>query len=373
MASIAYLTLNSVQTGVGASQVWEYVRRLPDYGHQVNLTSFEQQDEQPLRIPDGVSWRSTSFGTPGAAGGLARLGKLVSTAARSRNRILHARSDLPAVAALMVRHPVWVWDMRSFWREQRIVLGTMSSGGVADKGLQQLERLATQESSAIICLAEAAKETLRQRYGDGVAGKTTVIPTAVDTDRFLPEDGFRKRPRVLISGSYNGFYDGALTIRFLDELAARRPISTAWVGASPSSPWFGELKFRVDEAVQSVPFTEMPQVVSTSDAGLALCRLDAGVSLTGAMPTKVAEFLSAGVPVVVTRGTGDLEDLVDRYRCGAVVRGNNGNAVAAAADELVQIWSEPDTKERCRACALEIFNIDRAVEKLSVMYEGLAQ
>jgi len=353
--------------------VWEYVRRLPQHGDQVELLTFEFCRTPDLVVPRGVSWQSADFGRLGAAGAARRFGRLVAKASRSRQRILHARADLPAMAALAARHPSWVWDMRSFWREQRIALGAMSQGGALDKAFQQVERLSAHQASAIICLANEAREVLRKRYGDEVAQKVRVIPTAVDTSRFVPDTALRKTPRVLISGSFNGFYDGSLTVRFLEKLAERTAISTAWIGATSRSPWFFALKEHVDDLIPPVPFLEMPQIVGACDVGLVLCRLDAGNSLAGAMPTKAAEFLSAGVPIVVTRGTGDLEDLVTRYQCGVVVREDSDSAIATAADELLSLWSQPETKERARVCALEIFDLDRAVEKLSAIYADLAE
>ena len=54
----------------------------------------------------------------------------------------------------------------------------------------------------------------------------------------------------------------------------------------------------------------MRNEIAQSSFGLALCKTNIGDSLKGVMPTKIAEFLSVGRPVVVSEGIGDLEDNV---------------------------------------------------------------
>ena len=186
MADVSYITRNSVTSGVGRSQVWEYVSGLASLGHNMYLHSFEA--DAALVVPPAPArfrWFPHSesaayFGSPPI--------RLLRESAASKELLLHARGMLPAAAAVVTRHPNWIWDMRAFWREQRITLGALQPGSATERFLRWAENEAVKRSSGIISLTEAAIDELVERYGPFVRDKTIVVPTAVDTDLFTDSD-----------------------------------------------------------------------------------------------------------------------------------------------------------------------------------------
>lgn len=372
MVGVTYLTMDSVTEGVGASQVWPYVSRLAHRGQPVRLVSFEKIPRDLAEIPALVDWAPRHF-RRGRMAPFRRIAAAALEARSSRSRVLHARSDLPAMAAMLARHPCWVWDVRAFWREQRIELGGIHAGSPTDWILQRVEATAAQRSAAIICLSAAAKETLRARFGEAIADKITVIPTAVDTQVFRP--GHRRSGaeiRVLLSGSYNSFYDGSLMARLLGALRDRTPVHAEWIGADRRSPLWDALRPVLDAVRGAVPFDEVPVHVLRSDVGLAVCRADAGPALRAAMPTKIAEFLATGRPVVVNRGLGDMDAILSKYRCGIAVSDRTHRAIEAAADELLDLLADGALSERARACALDVFDLGTNVARLHEVYRRVA-
>lgn len=368
-ARISYLTMNSILDGVGASQVLPYLKLVSEDGYRVRLMSFESgTPARPQGIARAVDWHPASSSAPA----IQRLRASHQFARQSRSTVLHARSDLPALSAIAARHPRWIWDMRALWRDQRMVLGSLRRGSVAERSMRTVEHQASARASAIVVLADAVIPVLRARHGPQAAKKAVVIPTAVDTERFVPSPTTSGGAiDVLLSGSLNGFYDGEVMVRFLHALKGLRPVKSRWVGASEHSPWYGVLVRELDSVRGSAPFEKMPSIVATSDLGLIVCRDDAGPALTAAMPTKVAEFLSCGRPIVVSKGLGDLDDLIDRYRCGVVIEGRSDAAMHAATNELVDLLSDRDLSARCRACAMEHFDLRSNVRRLEGVYRGL--
>lgn len=368
MTAVTYLTMDSVTEGVGASQVWPYVSRLAERGQSIRVVSFEKGGQGPAEVPGAVDWAPRPFGR-GRWAAFRRIGLASLEARSSRSRVVHARSDLPALAAMLAGHPRWIWDVRSFWREQRIQLGGIDPGSPTDRVLQRIEGAAAHRSAAIICLATAAKETLVERFGEGVADKTVIIPTAVDTEVFRPGPGpSGTRIRVLFSGSFNSFYDGPAMARLIESLRARTAVHALWVGGDEHSPWWGVLRPALDEVRGPVPFGEIPAYVRRSDVGIAVCRADAGPALRAAMPTKIAEFLASGRPVVVNRGLGDMDAIIAEYRCGVTMADSTPQAADVAAEELLELLRDDELPSRTRACALELFSLERAVEKLGEVY-----
>lgn len=371
---LTYITMDSVLEGVGASQVLPYVQQLPGRGHEIDLISFERLSVSSDEISDqpGLSWSPARFGA-GSIALFRRIGIAAHAARSARGQIVHARSDLPALSVMLSGHDRWIWDMRAFWREQRIYLGSLREGSVVERLMRQVEKEAAKRSSAIICLAKAAVPIMAERFGRHITDKVTVIPTAVDTATFIPiARDAHPELRILLSGSYNKLYDGEMMARFIEALRARTRVQARWLGANPNSPWWHTLRPHLHDVVPPVPFAEVPEYVATSDVGLVVCQSDSGPVLRAAMPTKIAELLACGRAIVVNRGLGDMDDIINKYQCGVILQDESSDAIDNAADRLLDLITDPEFVERARACAEEVFDLADAVTTLCGLYDRLA-
>lgn len=339
----------------------------------MDLHSFEKQaPAQDLRRAleaAGVRWRAHPFGRPGPLGGLWRV--IRGAIAIRKASLVHARSELAAASALLARPTAWLWDMRSFWREQRIALGTLRENSVEARILATIERRAAAKSSAVVVLASAAIPVLQARFGERVASKTTVVSTCVDLVRFpsVPPTS-SPRLRLLLAGTLNSFYDVPAMLRFVKDLGSRK--ETELTVATPgATPWEAELSDAGERVV--VAPEEMPALVAAHDAGLSVCRFDAGVSLRGAMPTKIAEFLASGRPIVVSRGLGDADTIAEEHRVGVVLESGSEAHIATAATALERLLGDPELANRCRKVAEDHFSLDSAVARLIDLYRVISR
>jgi glycosyltransferase involved in cell wall biosynthesis len=372
MTRVTYLTFDSLAEGIGASQVTAYAERLPRHGIEVELITFEKRAAEPSTYDRlrraGVVWRPQPFGPRGSLGGASRV--VHGAWLLRRSRVVHARSDLAAASALLARSQRWVWDVRSFWADQRVALGTLAPGSAEERALRLIERGAARRSGAIVTLTHAAVPTLVERHGPGVAAKATVISTCADLDRFratpLPRG---TTVRLLLSGTLNAYYDVPAMIAFAAVLAGRRPAVLRVL--APGTHQWEDLLVAARAEVGAVAPQDMPEHIALHHAGMAVCRLDAGVSLRAAAPTKVGEFLASGRPVVVNAGLGDIPDLVAAWDCGVVIAATDPASLTAAADELLRLLDDPATPQRCRSLAEHHFDLDRAVLELAEIYRRL--
>src|ERR1700722_13930362 len=113
---LTYLTMDSVAEGIGASQVGAYVERLARTGLSVALHSFEKvlptSSSLSRNLADaGVRWYPHRFGAHGTSGGIGRV--LRGAQALDLTGVVHARSDMSALSAMLRRCPHWIWDVRS--------------------------------------------------------------------------------------------------------------------------------------------------------------------------------------------------------------------------------------------------------------------
>lgn len=338
----------------------------------MTVLSFEDEPQLGSENPFEFRWKSREFQRHPLAPYLRIL-----TAERFLRRdpveLVHARSDLPGLAALLGRHLPFVWDMRSFWREQRIELGTIRAGSATDRVLQRLESRLAEKAAGIICLSESARRVLEARYGDEVSSKCLIVPTTVDTDRFKPSPPSRiDHKYILLSGTYNGFYDSEAIVLFIEKFRSRLYHPIRWTGATDTSPLWNHVSNLPDVYFERVPFDAMPEIVGGAIFGLSVCHSHNMAPLAAAVPTKIAEFLSSGRPVVVNAGLGDMNEILEKYRCGVVLEGRDEAAIERGVTEMIELLEDPELSRRARDCALAEFDLDQGVAKISQLYESIA-
>lgn len=367
--ALTYLTMDSVAGGVGASQVLPYVRQLASAGLEVELHSFEPALAQPLPVVGpGIDWRPHRFGPPGQVAGLARIA--VGAAAVRGRDMVHARSDLAAASALLGRPRAWLWDVRSFWVDQRIALGMVRPGSGVEQALRSIERRAAVRSSAITVLTRAAIGELARRHGTHVAAKASVVTTCVDLDRFALAPLPDRSLSLLLSGSYNGLYDLPTMLRLV--AALRRLVSCDLTLIRPvATPWDEDV-LAAGGHIMSSTFADMPGHVAAHHAGLSVCRSAERQALVAAMPTKIGELLASGRPVVVSAGLGDCDDLLPGAGAGVVLQGTDAASVDRAAVQLMELLADPEMPQRCRRLAELHFNLATATSTLQAIYHRIA-
>ena len=137
--AITYLSVDSLSGGVGASQVLPYIERLARRGASVTLHSFENGAPSPEALvrlrAAGVDWHTHRFGRDGHVGGLGRM--LRGAWFVRRAPLVHGRGDLPALAASLRRSRPFVWDMRGFWVDERIMVGSVRRGSLVERAASE--------------------------------------------------------------------------------------------------------------------------------------------------------------------------------------------------------------------------------------------
>jgi len=360
--------------GVGRSQVLPYVERLAQRGVAVTVHTFEKGPSDPtiarrLSVA-GVDWRPHRFGGAGALPGLGRIaGGALSI---RRAELVHARSDSAAASALVTRRPAWVWDMRGFWREERMAIGLMRAGSPEERVMRSVESGSARSSTGIVALSQVALDVLSRRFGATIAAKSRVITTCVDLERFSTAPMPAADPlRFLLVGTLNRLYDVPGMVRLVEAVTGRRPASLAVLTPDPG-PW----RALFVEAGATVGFAEaaaMPDRMLAHHVGLSLRRTDVPVTSIAATPTKLAEFLACGRPVVVSAGLGDMDGLLARHDCGVVMQDTSGAEIERAMGEIDRLVDDEGTPARCRGLAEAHFDLEKGVDRLIDLYRSAAR
>lgn len=347
------------------SQIIPVVIGLAKSGWNVGIISCEKT-QPPPEIQEqfesvGVKWTPLKFGRTGAVGGV---GRLIRIAIRlPRARAYQCRGDLAAVAVHLSSRSPFLWDVRGLWIDQKIVIGSINTNPIIIWLAKRLERIAAREAAAVSTLTEAVYPVLMKR-NPFLTQSHSVIATCTDLEKFCFSKKLPATKKLLLSGVFNDYYDIPATRAFISSFREMETLKVTWCHGKEALK--SELNVGEDE-IKMMKQSDMQSEIASSSFGLAICKQDIGDSLSGVMPTKVAEFLAVGRPVIVSKGVGDLEQLLLSTRTGVVI----GSNIDLAVTELLDLLHDDETPMRCRALAEQHFSMVNAVEKYNLIFKKL--
>ncbi|MFU8831783.1 MAG: hypothetical protein ACNA7J_06455, partial [Wenzhouxiangella sp.] len=113
--------------------------------------------------------------------------------------------------------------------------------------------------------------------------------------------------------------------------------------------------------------SEMPNYLSQMDLGVMFYAPDIGRA-----PTRLAECLATGVPVVGNIGAGDFGQLIGRYSVGVVIDDvHDEKSLAESAQHLLAIYDDIVDSQRCRKAAEDYFSADKGAERYRAIYKEM--
>jgi PEP-CTERM/exosortase A-associated glycosyltransferase len=209
---------------------------------------------QPEELVDGLHFhRTPPVNAAGGVPGFSQVAlmrqlerRLLEVARRLRPQILHAHSPvLNAIPALRVGRrlgiPV-VYEVRAFWEDAAVDHGSTTEGSLRYRLSQRLETRALRSADHVFTICEGLRRDIVARGID--AAKVTVIPNAVDIERFepggMPDEALKSRlglagaTVVGFIGSFYAYEGLDLLLSALPDLLRRRPeVRVLLVGGGP--------------------------------------------------------------------------------------------------------------------------------------------
>lgn len=364
------------------TQVLPYLRELAAAGVEVYLLTFEPQmqrewdpktrnEEEGRLAAQGIKWSTLAYHKrPTVPATLYDIGAgalaAVRLVRRHRIDVLHARAHIPMAMALIAARLTGcrlVFDIRGLMAEEYADAGVWGEKSIKFRAIKMLERAGIGRANQLVVLTHSMRNWLRESRS--ISGeKIEVIPCCVDFARYEQlENETNPAPgnfEVIYAGSVTGLY-------LLEEMAAfficlRRHEPRAFLRILTMSP-LQETTERLRRAglapenfwVGGVNAREVPRYLWRARLGLSFRK--STFSQLAASPTKIAEYLAAGLPVVSNAGIGDVDDLLESEGVGVVVRDFTAKEFERTVERALQLAADSQMRTRYIEVARRHFDI----------------
>ncbi|MDF1637579.1 glycosyltransferase [Alcanivorax jadensis] len=390
---ILYITRNGLLEPLGQSQVFSYLKGLSQK-YAVSLITFEkpedtadvvtfQRVEGECRDHD-IRWMPQRFHyrpkiIAPAWSMIVFLFLCLREVKQGKVSIIHARSYIPAAVALVVYKLTgtpFIFDMRALWPEELITAGRLKRGGMIHRILVRIERACLMHAAAVVSLTDAAVAYLKKTYPEELQSqRIAVIPTCADLDRFVPADQDSDEKVFSCVGTVlSGWFLIDWLAAFFHVVASTDPdarfeIITRDDPDVVRQKLSGDSVFQARLKVYGLPSDQVHAAVQQHYASTMF--FTPGVSKLGSSPTRMAEILGCGLPVVANDGVGDVAAIVQRYQVGVVIEGNSQADMEKAYFSLMELIKDPELPLRCRKAAEEFFSLESGTRAYDQLYQDI--
>lgn len=294
--------------------------------------------------------------------------------------MLHCRIHVPALMAALARKfcrkkPKLLFDIRGFFPEEYTDAEVWPENGWLYRTTKWVERWLLKQSDGFVVLTEKARNILFPESKEGGYDKfgrpVEVIPCCVDLHRFKAADeisrdevrreiGAENRFVIVYIGSFGGWYLTPEMIDFLSAAQARNENAFALIVTQRDAEKAKNLLLTAglsenDFSVQSVAPFEIPRFLKAADVAVSFIKKC--YSKQAASPTKIAEYLAAGLPIISNEGVGDLNELIEGEKVGVILRGFAEQEYHAALAEIELMLQNNGCAVHCRDVAHKYFDL----------------
>lgn len=405
MTSILYLSIDGLTDPLGQAQVIPYLAGLAAKGHSITILSCEKKENFSKNHAGvaaslsraNIRWVHTPYRKSipllSQRGNLYRLKKMAVAEAKKQpvGLIVHCRSYLPALIGLHLQKKFkakFIFDMRGFWADERIEGKTWKLSNPLHKRayryFKKKELEFINNANHIVTLTRDAADIINIMQHPG-KNNYTVIPCCADLEHFkisTPTQAIQARQQLGISpNSFVLGYLGSLGTWYmlpemLDQfkvLLTKLPHSLFFfvTGDDPSLIQTAAKQKNIPAKnilVKSASRKQVPEFISTFNAGIYFIRPT--FSKRGSSPTKMAELLACGKPIITNIGIGDSDELITQEKCGLLLPAFSNKEYLQLAEKLDRLHNL--NGQDLRRSAETNFSLTEGVNRYDRIYRALS-
>ena len=299
-------------------------------------TAEERKAVKEQLAAEGIEWHATGYhkwpSVPATFFDILNGTRIVwNLMRRQKYDVLHGRVHIPTLMGAVARKfsrqkPKLLFDIRGFFPEEYTDAGRWPEGGWLYRAAKRVERWLLKESDGFVVLTEKARDILfpesKETGFDRLGRPVEVIPCCVDLERFrggVSREEARSRlgveDKFVIAyiGSFGGWYMTDEMMDFFETAREFRPDTFVLILTQREKEKVANLLRQrgfedKDFLVTSVKPDEIADHLAAGDVALSFIK--ACYSKQSSSPTKIAEYLACGLPVIANPGVGDLDTLI---------------------------------------------------------------
>lgn len=407
MQHILFISYDGMTDPLGQSQVIPYLQGLTKYGYRFSIVSCDKPDKyashksQVENLLSGypINWISIPYHkSPPVLSSLYDFWQIKKAIRRLQQKdpvdMVHTRPGLPALAGIWMKKKYgtrFMNDIRGFWADERVDGGMWNLSNPLFKLIynffKKQEDLAIRVADYNSCLTKNAEKEIRSWDRVPQPVRLSVIPCSVDMNFFNPanysdeqKSALRKSIGVsdsslLVSylGSIGGWYLTREMMQCCRYIADQRPDARFLF---ISNNRHEDIKKEADAAgisadrliIRQAQHREVPMWLSLSDYSIFFIK--PCYSKISSSPTKQAEIMAMGIPIISNSGVGDVKDIIHKHQAGLVTDSLDEPALRKIANEALSMAGQFN-KAQIRNGAISVFDLKQAVEAYAHIYDAV--
>lgn len=404
---ILYVSYDGMTDPLGQSQVIPYLSGLSQLGYTISIISCEKKerfekhgnDIRQLLAANRIAWHPVPYSSlPSVLSrqlNLSRIHKKALQLCRQQKPdVVHCRSYMAALTGLKLKqkqHIKFVFDMRGFWADERIDGQIWSLENKVQKRIYRFfkkkETAFLENADYTISLTENAKEEIHSWKTVGHQPvPIQVIPCCADLDLFSPasvDQGTVARLKqelhiaesdLVISylGSVGTWYMLEEMLDFFKALSEKNP-HAKFLFVTPDDP-AQILQKAAARAIapekimiRAASRKEVPQYLSLS--AISIYFIKPLYSKKASSPTKTAEIMGMGIPIITNTGIGDSDRILEDAKAGVLVTDFSTAEYLRAINRVGELL-KPDRTKIMQA-ARSYFSLEKGVQLYDSVYRKL--
>ncbi|MGC9331217.1 MAG: glycosyltransferase family 4 protein [Bacteroidales bacterium] len=404
---VLYISYDGMTDSLGQSQVIPYLIGLSKNGHEFHVLSAEKPDAfqagkkhiASLMDKHNIQWHPVTYTKrPPVISTIRDIRTLKKNAANLDEAyhfdVCHCRSYIAAFAGLHLKWQSGVpflFDMRGFFPDERVDGGLWNRKNPVFNLIytyfKRREKVFLENADHIISLTESGKDVMCEREPLNIQDDDiTVIPCCADMKHFDPDKvdikqvrAFREETGIaeddfvlLYLGSLGTWYMTDEMLDFYAELLKQKPQAKFLIltGDNPDILLNSAKAKNIPTEqiiLRSVSRQEVPAMISLSSVSLFFIK--PVFSKKASSPTKLAELLAMGVPVICNANVGDIDRIVEKHKIGVVLKDLNDDSYRFAVEQIDELKNI--SPEKLRQVANELFSLEKACDLYLKAYNNI--
>jgi glycosyltransferase involved in cell wall biosynthesis len=300
---------------------------------------------------------------------------------KNAHQIVHIRSYMPGLGMPLFKiffNFKLVFDIRGFWADEKVDRLGWSKNSLKYKFIKALEVRLFKHADIVVTLTESSKKFIEERFKKS-SNSVTVIRTCVDFSEFNTEKrvirpyDFKRQLVLGYLGSIDTAYDFNAFLQLIKNLEGRGlKVQLKILSKTTPAIVMRYLKennlSHLEHEVLFLKRHELSNVINQFDLlGFAL---KPSFSLIASMPTKIAESLACGTPIICNNFNNDIKDMIEINKIG-VLHDFSQNLRQENYEEIISIIQDHTASERCYEFSKENFSLELGVSQYVDIYNSL--